>query len=131
MKFSIIFGLVGLLLIGIGVFIKQSYKKKLQTYTIETEATVTDMRRTGNGSSPVFEYIHDYQVFRKNSSVSTNPPMYQVGDVIKIRINPENPKQFVPVDDKIGKFASMILFIIGGVFIFSAIILAMGMGISS
>ncbi len=120
--FLIPFG-VAVLLAIIGVFLIRFHEQKLVLYTHETDALITDMRRRGTYYHPVFEYDYGGQHYRKVSTVGTSPPLYQTGQAVKIKLNPENPEKFTVMSGKMTNFASLILFCIAGVFCLSALIM--------
>ena len=120
--FLIPFG-VAVLLAMIGIFLIRSHEQKLVLYTHETDALITDMRRRGTYYHPVFEYDYSGQHYRKVSAVGTSPPLYQTGQAVKIKLNPENPEKFTVTGGKMTNFVSLILFCIAGVFCLSALIM--------
>ncbi len=112
----VLFYVVAILLFVIATSIKKSHENKMKTYTYETEAVVSDMKRLGKYSYPVFEYEYLGRHMQKQSAVGTSPPAYHVGEVIKIRVNPDNPEQYVTTDAKAQKLACGILYIMAIVF---------------
>ncbi|MCC7118282.1 MAG: DUF3592 domain-containing protein [Anaerolineales bacterium] len=93
---GIVFPLVGGLLFVIGAFLfirTRIFLGKAQ----ETKGTVTQMvyRRSskgGGGYSPVYEFrTIDGQTITGRDNLSTNPPMFQVGQTIDVLYDPANP----------------------------------------
>lgn len=120
--FLIPFG-VALILAGIGIYLIRSHEVMLSVYAYETDALITDMRRRAKYYHPVFEYDYSGKHYRKVSTIGTNPPLYQTGQAVKIKLSPENPEKFTVTGGKMTNFVSLILFCIAGVFCLSALIM--------
>ena len=123
--FLIFFGTAAVLAV-IGVSLIRSYEQKLLAYTYETEAVISDMTKHGRVYYPIFEYCYNGEIHHKKSSVGSSPPMYHTGDTVIIKVNPDNPEQFVEVNGRMTKLASAILFGIAVVFSLVSAILFFG-----
>ncbi len=115
LPFLLPFG-TALILAAIGIYLLRSHEVMLKRYSCETDAFISEIRHRGTYYYPVFEYDYAGQHFQKRSTVGTSPPMYQAGQSVKIKIDPENPEKFITIDGKISKFAAVILFLIAGFF---------------
>jgi hypothetical protein len=93
---SIVFSLVGLLLVAIGVFIWIRTRIFLSTAQ-EVKGTVVRMvyhhsSEGGGGYSPVYQFrTIDGQTIEAGDSMSSNPPMFHEGQVIDVLYDPANP----------------------------------------
>jgi len=102
MSVAAILGLVGGLLVAIGVFFfirTRSFLGKAK----EAKGTVVQMvysrtdasdPNSGGGYAPVYQFkTSDGQSIVIQDGLATNPPRYQVGQVIDILYDPGNPKK--------------------------------------
>lgn len=93
---GIVFGLVGLLLVAIGVFIWIRTRIFLSTAQ-EVKGTVVRMvyhhsSEGGGGYSPVYQFrTLEGQTIEAGDSMSSNPPMFHEGQVIDVLYDPANP----------------------------------------
>lgn len=94
---GIVFPLVGGLLFAIGAFLfirTRIFLGKAQ----EVKGTVTEMVYNhssdgGGGYSPVYQFrTISGQMITVRDNLSTNPPMFQVGQTIDVLYDPENPQ---------------------------------------
>lgn len=119
------------IIIGVIAFILSRYfnKKRMEflAVSVETECRVVDVVQEydfgSDGSTTVFYPIIEYKdiygkVHTKKHLGGSNPPRYQIGNVIKIRYSRENPEKYEFVSssniDKVLLIVSVIL-IIGGI----------------
>ena len=95
---GIVFPLIGGLLLAIGVFLfirTRIFINKAQ----EVKGTVIQMvyshsSEGGGGYSPVYQFrTIDGQTIVVTDSLSSNPPMFQVGQTIDVLYDPENPQK--------------------------------------
>ncbi len=105
--------------IAIAIWIKKSHEKKLETYTYETEAIISDFVKKDKYYFPVFEYDYWGRHIQKQSNIGLSSQTYHVGDSMKIKVNPENPEQYVIQDDKLVKFGYSVNLGIAGFIWFS------------
>lgn len=88
---GLIFFVIGSVLAAIGVGVGQSNWSFAST-AHETDGTVIRMVASGKrGSSPVVRYEVDGKSFELQSSVSSSPPVYSVGDKVKVLYHPDEP----------------------------------------
>lgn len=113
-----IFGLLGLVLLGIGAAFAVS-TAAFQASAERTDGTVVALnertRITGSGGRtwyPTVEYTVDGRVYSFDSSTGSNPPAYATGDTVPVAYDPKNPS-----DAQIATFSSAYLMpmVFGGV----------------
>lgn len=125
----IVFLVVGLVLVGSGLWFK-NYDEKLKNRCTEPiTATVdgyhTDTSRSSDGTYstyyfPVFKYTYDGVEYTTQSNYGSGEYMYSEGDEVALMINPDNAKEIydssnrsnVVVNVLIGIGLSIILFIL-------------------
>ena len=95
-----------------GIVMIKSYKHKQEVCTVKVEAVVIENkkvthrsktknghRRTTTTYAPVYSYTYNGTDYTQKSSVSANPPVFNVGDRVELYLNPSNPQEiFVPRD---------------------------------
>jgi len=95
---GIVFGLVGLLLAAIGVFIWMRTRAFMSTAQ-ETKGTVTHMISSSGSEggmvyAPVFKFTTiQGQVIEVEEKVYSNPPQFQTGQAVDILYDPEDPNR--------------------------------------
>ena len=95
---GIVFSLVGLLLMGIGVFILVRTRMFIST-SQEVKGTVTHLIASsgsegGTVYAPVFKFTTiQGQVIEVEEKVASNPPQFSQGQVVDILYDPENPSR--------------------------------------
>jgi Protein of unknown function (DUF3592) len=106
--FGLPFILVGL---GIGYY---NYSINQQT-SEKTEGKVTSMNRGGKGGfAPVFDFTTktgEKQTYKSN--FYSSPPLYQIGEVVPLYYNPDNPST-VRTDSFTDNWVLPIAFTLGG-----------------
>ncbi|MEV0616422.1 DUF3592 domain-containing protein [Nonomuraea sp. NPDC050404] len=118
-----IFGLIGLVLLGVGIVLAASTATFLAsaqradgTVVAMTERTTTTRGSGGQARSstswyPTVEFTIDGRRYSFQSSTGTNPPSYREGDGVEVAYDPGNPS-----DARIAAFWSAFLapLIVGG-----------------
>ncbi|MDE5583261.1 MAG: DUF3592 domain-containing protein [Ruminococcus sp.] len=92
---------------AVGMFkgVSLNYKEKHCTQTIRAEIVRVEMHRKTYGKTkrtvytPYFTYSADSKTFSGHAAYTTINWKYKVGDIIKIRIDPENPKKYLVEND--------------------------------
>ena len=88
---GLIFLVIGSVFAAVGIGVGQS-NRSFASSAHETEGTVIRMVATGNrGSSPVVRYEVDGKSFELQSSVSSSPPRYAVGDKVTVLYHADEP----------------------------------------
>lgn len=97
---SLIFLLLGVVFLIVATILFTHDAKLRSVCTAETTATVVENVPVKSASkshsstrtyAPVFEYEFGGIRHRDRSSVSQNPPKYEVGDTVKLLVNPNEP----------------------------------------
>lgn len=121
---TLIFTIVSIIMIAVGIITLRVKKVSQNKCTEKVSAKVVDLttrssssRRNGRHHynttyAPVFEYYYDNQKYVIQSSISSDPPEYTIGQTVELKINPNNPKKFY---DPNSKTLSMIGYIFIGV----------------
>ena len=118
-----IFFIVGILTCIIAIVIGINQNKLKARCTAEVTAIVIenvekkDTDDDGGTSityAPVFSYNYNNRDYMRQSSVSSNPPKYSVGEQTVLMINPDKPEEYYNSD---GQFGIVIIAILGIVFV--------------
>ena len=105
----IVFVFVDIVLILITALLKISRNQKLRNYTLTAEATVTSMdssrhHATRNDRSamwyPTFTYTINGLNYIAKSNVGTTSKPYEVGDRVKIKVDPNDPQKYILTESK-------------------------------
>lgn len=133
--FGLIPGCIGVLLMVLGAFFWFRTKNFVGSAQ-ETKGTVTDVRyehdsESGGGYYSVFKFKSiNGQEIEKVSNLRTNPPQHQVGQVIDVLYDPNNPN-----DARIKKatnlyFVPVLLGGMGLIFVCSGLCVTLALGFS-
>ena len=95
--------IVGIILIGVGVFFYVSHENLIKKCTVEAEAVVVDMKEELDTDSTSSMYIYypiiEYTANDKNMKVTmkdgSSNPKYSVGDKLTILYNPDKENEYV------------------------------------
>ena len=120
--------LVGVILIGAGIFMYFRAAGLEKACTEETTATVVSMREDIDTSVdeiryiyyPVVSYEANNKTIEKQLSSGSNNPEYRIGDTLQILYNPENIEEFI-VKGENQNIIWIILVSLGGVCIVAGI----------
>lgn len=118
--FGYIFGIIGAVMLAFAGAV-QFYQQAAYADAISVEGTVIGQdRRNSSGSAPIVEFRDaSGKYHRFESSVSTSPPRYAVGDPVTIKYQPDNPSD-AAIDDFLSNHLFTLIF--GGIgFVFFAI----------
>ena len=116
--------IVGVIFIGVGAFMYFKGNNLEKNCTVETEATVVDMKQEFSSDSdttdymyyPIIEYKAGEQTVRVTMSNGSSIPAYNIDEKITILYNPNKIKEFIVKGDKSSNIFS-ILFMAIGVFV--------------
>ncbi len=143
--FLAVFIFVDLILFLVPFLMTRSRNRKLREYTITAEATVIDMSREhnkayhGGGHNsgrhnnnapmwyPTYQYAVGGQVFTHKSHVGTSAKPYEVGDKLKILVDPNNYEKYIIPDSKGFKLATGILWALFAFFLIGIVCAALFM----
>lgn len=109
-----------LMLVGIVLFVSPIIKKgkctEEVTAVVVGEVITHSERKDGDGlltvadyHKPVFSYHYDGQDYRVTSKEGSDPPKYNIGDHIELKIDPSNPQYYYDSSSKVS-------FILGAIF---------------
>ena len=124
--------IIGIILIGIGVFLYFKSNELAKNCTAEATATVVDMREDFETSAdtgdfryiyyPVVSYEVNGRVIEKELGSGSNTPDYRINDKIAILYNPNNVEEFIVANEN-HNLAWIITSAIGGVFLIIGIVM--------
>lgn len=119
--------LVPLVFLGVGCFFSHEMKKVKDVCTIsvtavvEENVTVTNTRRsthshtTSRSYAPVYKFEYNGKKYRVQSSSSSKPAKYEIGEEVGIMINSDDPTQIYEPDNTAGEKFAFIITIVGAV----------------
>lgn len=96
--------IIGVILIGVGVFMYFRAGQLTKVCTEGTTATVVSMREdmTSDADSgmrylyyPIIEYVVGDRTMTKELGSGSNPPAYSINDKVEILYNPSNVEEFI------------------------------------
>ena len=95
-----VFVVVGGIFAGIGVALGRNDEKLKESCTVSVQAEVTDFMRNSDGlRSPVYKYEYNGTFHSFYNHSYTSDPVYEVGDIAELMINPDKPQEaYVPAD---------------------------------
>lgn len=114
-------GVVGISLIGAGITLQYSIRKKKSICTLPVQAMIADLERSDNISMegirtvswfPVYEYQLNGHIIRKRSNMGHSEQTFFKGQTVTIYVNPENENEFYCPAEKSGKI-QMIFSLLG------------------
>lgn len=111
----------GILFIGVGIFMYFKNTNLVKNCTVETVATVVDMKQElstdSDGSSylyyPIIEYKAGENTVRVTMDSGSSTPRYNINDKITVLYNPNNTKEFIVKGEKISNIFSIVFIILG------------------
>lgn len=120
---------IGVLLIAICLLVSHFLNEKYDRCTETTTGIVINNVSNGEGAyAPVFKYEVDGKEYEDKSSLSTDPPKYEVGDEIEVHYNPDKPEEYYV--DKVLIVVQIVLYAIGGFFfIFGLVFFVVGINV--
>ena len=126
---------VDLVLFLVPFLMTRSRKKKMREYTLTAEATVIDMtserhRVTHSGGHsrtapmwfPTYQYTVNGQTFTHHSHVGTSEKHFEIGDRMKILVDPDNYEKYILADSPAFRLATGILWAIFAFFFIATVI---------
>lgn len=124
--FFTVFGLI-FFIIGICVLIQPKLKAKRCTESVTAEVIENIKVRSHYNNDnnhgthsvtyrPVFEFEHNGQHYNIKSNTSSNPPVFEVGEKVELKINPNDPTDFYAPSDHTFTLVGLIFFGIGLIF---------------
>lgn len=121
---ALIFVLVGTILLG---YPKLKAKKCTESVKAEVIELSPDLVRfNGSGSRgrrnstvyrPTFSFVFEGKEYHVVSNTASNPPAFHEGEIVELRIDPNDPENFYAPGDKTTKFIAVVFLVISGIFI--------------
>ena len=114
--------IVGIIFLGLGVFLYFKNDRLVKNCTEETLATVVDMKQefstdADSASTYIYYPILEYQVnddtIRVTMDKGSSTPAYNINDKITILYNPNNTKEFLVKGDSSSNIFTIILVVLG------------------
>lgn len=118
--------LVGIVIVGVGIFSLVSAKGLSKRCTVEAVGTVTEIKveesfeedhdgvtRTSYTYYPVIEYNAGDQIVSKQSNNGSGSPNYKVNDKIDILYNPDNVEEYIIKGDKSSNIVGIVFVAVG------------------
>lgn len=127
--FSVIFIAIGSIVM---MYPKIKSHKCTETVTAEVVENLSDVshhssvKKHRSHSSvvyrPVFAFTYEGKDYRITSHTASNPPAFDVGEMVELKIDPDDPKSFYAPADKTTKIIGIIFVSMGSVFLIMGII---------
>jgi len=116
--------IIGILFIAIGIFMYIKNDNLVKNCTVETQATVEDMKQEFSSDSdttgyiyyPIIEYKVGENTVRVTMDKGSSTPQYNIGEKITILYNPNNTKEYIVKGEKTSSIF-IIVFMALGVFV--------------
>lgn len=113
--------IVGILFLGVGVFLYVKNENLVKNCTTEVEAIVVDMKQelsTDSDSTtymyyPIIEYKAGEDTIRVTMDKGSSTPEYQVDEKITVLYNPKKVKEFIVKGDNSSSIFSFVFMGIG------------------
>ena len=113
--------IVGVIFLGVGIFMYIQNKNLVKNCTEKAEATVVDMKEEFSSDSdmgsylyyPIIEYNAKGQNVRVTMSSGSNVPAYSINDKIAILYNPNKVEEFIVDGDKMSGIISIVFIALG------------------
>lgn len=72
---------------------------------------------------PVFSFTYNEKDYLVESKTSSDPPAFQSGEIVELKINPDDPTDFYAPSDKTTSFIGIIFTAMGALFLIIGIVL--------
>ena len=131
--FFIIFALI-FMSVGIGMLFYPKIKEKKCTESVKAEVISNSAESSSSVGSrhhhhhnstvyrPTFSFMYEGKEYIVESKTASNPPAFNVGDIVELRINPDNPADFYAPSDKTSRFIALIFTGFGVIFMIIGIV---------
>lgn len=131
-----IFILISIIFIISGIYVLLTPKFQAKRCTESVNATVVEnlveksTRTNSKGRHrisvmyrPVFSFTYDGDVYTVESKSASNPPVFEQGEDVELKINPDDPEDFYAPSDKTINFVGTIFAAMGAVFLVVGIVI--------
>ena len=113
--------IVGIVFVGVGVFMYYKNDYLVKNCTVEAEAIVVDMEEEIDSSEenisylyyPIIEYMVNDNVVKVKMSSGSSVPAYRINDKLTILYNPNKKEEFIVKGDKTSNFISIVFIGLG------------------
>lgn len=113
--------IVGIIFLALGIFIYTKNQNLIKNCTMETKATVVDMKQeisTDSDSSsytyyPIIEYKVGEDTIRATMDSGSSRPAYNIDEKITILYNPQKTKEFIVKGEKTSSIFSIVFMVLG------------------
>ncbi|MCM1269158.1 MAG: DUF3592 domain-containing protein [Ruminococcus flavefaciens] len=127
--FSIVFIIVGIVVLMIPKIKAQKCTESVRAEVVEnllvesSHRSSSGHRRTSMMYKPVFLFTYNGKDYRVESKTSSDPPAFQPGEIVELKINPDDPTDFYAPSDKTTSFIGIIFTAMGALFLIIGIVL--------
>lgn len=127
--FSILFIIVGIVVLMIPKIKAQKCTESVRAEVVEnllvesSHRSSSGHRRTSMMYKPVFLFTYNGKDYRVESKTSSDPPAFQPGEIVELKINPDDPTDFYAPSDKTTSFIGIIFTAMGALFLIIGIVL--------
>lgn len=127
--FSILFIIVGIVVLMIPKIKAQKCTESVRAEVVEnllvesSHKSGSGHRRTSTMYKPVFSFTYNGKDYLVESKTSSDPPAFQSGEIVELKINPDDPTDFYAPSDKTTSFIGIIFTAMGALFLIIGIVL--------
>lgn len=127
--FSILFIIVGIVVLMIPKIKAQKCTESVRAEVVEnllvesSHKSGSGHRRTSTMYKPVFSFTYNGKDYLVESKTSSDPPAFQPGEIVELKINPDDPTDFYAPSDKTTSFIGIIFTAMGALFLIIGIVL--------
>lgn len=127
--FSILFIIVGIVVLMIPKIKAQKCTESVRAEVVENLPVESSHRsnsgrhRTSVMYKPVFSFTYNGKDYLVESKTSSDPPAFQSGEIVGLKINPDDPTDFYAPSDKTTRFIGIIFTAMGALFLIIGIVL--------
>lgn len=86
---GLVFGLIGAAMLSVIIYLYISHQNFLQRAVPAIGVVVSSPHQ------PVIDYEYNGEMYSYYSSVSSNPPSYEMGEQVEVFVNPDNPNDVI------------------------------------
>lgn len=127
--FSIVFLIAGIVVLMLPKIKAQKCTESVRAEVVEN-LPVASSHKSGSGHrrtnimyKPVFSFTYNGKNYNVESKTSSDPPAFQSGEIVELKINPDDPTDFYAPDDKTTRFIGIIFTAMGALFLIIGIVL--------
>lgn len=127
--FSILFIIVGIVVLMIPKIKAQKCTESVRAEVVENLPVESSHRsnsgrhRTSVMYKPVFSFTYNGKDYLVESKTSSDPPAFQPGEIVELKINPDDPTDFYAPSNKTTSFIGIIFTAMGALFLIIGIVL--------